>query len=78
MILEKSADGHPAITFDVPHKLYQTMPGRPYYSVTWYKLRQEVIDWLKGNVGEGRFQINGGTIVFLEDDDRFHFVMRWR
>lgn len=76
MKMEKSKDGHPAVTFEFPNDMYEPEQGE--YGLIWHRLKAEVARWLKDNIPEGRYQINGGQIIFLDEQDRFHFVMRWR
>lgn len=76
MKIATSKDGHPAIEFDFPSKLYATEPGE--FGITWWRPKDEVVQWLRENIPEGRFQLNGSMIVFLDEHDRFHFMMRWR
>ncbi len=74
-----SDDGHPALAFELPHKLYTYTPdsqGRTW--LTWFELKPEVSEWLKAHIAVGRYQLLGDRIVFLDDSDRFHFRMRWR
>ena len=79
MIISTSGDGHPSITIEIGDMLINSEPDTRFGSmITWQRIKDDVIDWCKEHVGVGRFQVNGFTISFLDESDRFHFVMRWR